>query len=215
MKTSQAGLLRPELADYAKTGYEQCWYPIAQSKELSDKEIVARDFLDGRVVMYRDSAGKARVMSAYCPHMGADLSQGEILGDDLRCAFHHWRYGPDGVCNNIPSLGEDGKIPAKARLFSYPTEERFDLLWVFNGLEPLYPLPTFEDRVDMSRTIYKVFESDESFRAEPWWIFTTNAFDFQHLRCLHGLDELLDQAGIESMPIDVTRPCASAPGARR
>ena len=56
----------------------------------------------------------------------------------------------------------------------------------------------------MSRTIYKVFEDNYDFRTDPWWIFSTNAFDFQHLRCLHGLDELLDSAGIESIGLDVT-----------
>ena len=201
---SREGLMRPELRDYASTGYEQCWYPIARSADLPDKEILGREFLDGRVILYRDSKGQAHVMTAYCPHMGADLSVGEVLGDDVRCAFHHWQYGADGVCTNIPSLGPDGKIPKAARVFSYPTEEKFDLIWVFNGLEPLYPLPTFEDRVDMSRTTYKVFESEENFRADPWWIFTTNAFDFQHLRHLHGLDEILEASGIETMPLEVT-----------
>ncbi len=197
-------LLRPEVEDYAETGYEQCWYPIARSVELPEKQIVGRDFLDGRIIMYRDSTGRARVMSAYCAHMGADLARGEILGDDVRCAFHHWQYGPDGACSRIPSLGPEAAIPERARVFSYPTEEKFDLVWVFNGGEPLYPLPTFEGSVDMSRTIYKVFESDERFRADPWWIFTTNAFDFQHLRYLHGLDEVLKSSGIESMDLDVT-----------
>ncbi len=114
------------------------------------------------------------------------------------------QYAPDGVCTKIPSLSENDEIPKKARVFSYPTEEKFDLIWVFNGVEPLYPVPTFEDHVDMSRTIYKVFESNEDFKADPWWIFTTNAFDFQHLRHLHGLDEILNSSGIEEMPIDVT-----------
>ena len=83
-------LQRPELRDYASTGYEQCWYPIARSTDVPDEEIIGRDFLDGRVVLYRDSKGSAHVMTAYCPHMGADLSVGEVLGDDVRCAFHHW-----------------------------------------------------------------------------------------------------------------------------
>ena len=197
-------LLRPEVADYTETGYEQCWYPIARSNELPDKQLVGRDVLDGRVILYRDSTGVAHALSAYCPHMGADLAQGQIQGDDVRCAFHHWRYGSDGVCRHIPSLPEDGAIPHRARVFAYPTEEKFSLIWLFNGMEPSYPLPTFEDRVDMSRTIYKVFESEEDFRADPWWIFTTNAFDFQHLRHLHGLDEVLKSSGIETMPLEVT-----------
>ena len=204
MRSSREGLLRPELQDYAKTGYEQCWYPVAQSSELPSGRVVGQQFLDGRIALYRDSQGRARAVTAYCPHMGADLANADIIGDDLRCAFHHWQYGPDGVCNKIPSLKSGQSIPPRARIFSYPTEEKFDLVWVFNGVEPLYPLPTFEDRVDMSRTIYKVFENDEEFRADPWWIFTTNAFDFQHLRCLHGLDEVLDEAGIESMPLETT-----------
>ena len=204
MEGNREGLLRPDLVDYTATGYEQCWYPVARSEELPEKEIVGQEFLDGRVILYRDSAGRARVMSAYCPHMGADLARGEVLGDEVRCAFHHWQYGPDGACTKIPSLGEDGKIPRKARVFSYPTEEKFGLVWAFNGSEPLYPLPTFEERVDMSRTIYRVFESDEDFRADPWWIFTTNAFDFQHLRHLHGLDEILNASGIETMPLETT-----------
>ena len=202
--SQREGLLRPEVHDYAKTGYEQCWYPIAQSKDVPAGKIIGEEFLDGRVILYRDSQGSARVMTAYCPHMGADLSTGEILGDDIRCAFHHWQYGPDGVCNNIPSLDSADKIPRKARVFSYPTEERLGLIWVFNGVEPLFPVPTFEDRVDMSKTIYKVFENNEDFKADPWWIFSTNAFDFQHLRHLHGLDEILEASGIESLPIDVT-----------
>ncbi len=115
------GLLRPEVADYASTGYEQCWYPIARSNELLDKQLVGRDVLDGRGVLYSDSAGTARALSAYCPNMGADLAQGEILGDDVRCAFHLWRYGPDGLCRHITSLPKDGEIPRRARVFSYPT----------------------------------------------------------------------------------------------
>ena len=112
----QEGLLRPEVRDYERTGYEQCWYPLARSEDLPAERIVGRDFLDGRVILYRDSKGSAHVMTSYCPHMGADLGVGEIVGDDVRCAFHHWQYGPDGICTRIPSLRSNDEIPRTARV---------------------------------------------------------------------------------------------------
>ena len=188
--------------NYEETGYEQCWYPLAKSEDLKAGEIIGQDFLDGRVVMYRDSASTARVMTAFCRHMGCDLSLAEVMGDDIRCPFHYWRYGPDGACTKIPSLEDDSKIPKRAKLFSYPTEERLGLLWVFNGEAPLYPVPSFEEHVDMPNTIYRVFENNEDYRADPWWIIATNAFDFQHLRFVHGLND--EFAMLKDIELDVT-----------
>ncbi len=188
--------------NYEETGYEQCWYPLMKSEQLKSGQVLGQNFLDGRIVLYRDSAGSVRAMTAYCRHMGCDLALADLMGDEIRCPFHHWRYGPDGSCTHIPSLDDDSKIPSRARLFSYPTEERLGLIWVFNGVEPLYPVPSFEAQVDMSNTIYRVFENDEEFRADPWWIFTTNAFDFQHLRFVHGLEE--EFAMLKDIELDVT-----------
>ena len=78
--------------------FSESWFPICLSRELPVGKIVGVDFLDGRVVAYRGQTGEARVMSAYCAHVGADLSVGDIQGDTIRCAFHHWRYDGDGVC---------------------------------------------------------------------------------------------------------------------
>ena len=76
------------------------------------------------------------------------------------------------------------------------------LIWVFNGEKPLYPVPSFEAHVDMPNTIWRVFESTEDHRADPWWIITTNAFDFQHLRFVHGLAD--EFAMLKDIELDVT-----------
>jgi nitrite reductase/ring-hydroxylating ferredoxin subunit len=36
--------------------------------------------------------GKAHAFANACPHEGNPLSEGEILGDTLTCAFHGWRF---------------------------------------------------------------------------------------------------------------------------
>ncbi|MGH7925776.1 MAG: aromatic ring-hydroxylating oxygenase subunit alpha, partial [Candidatus Binatus sp.] len=106
-------------------GFHQSWYAIARSDEVRAGEVIGRDFLDGRAIAYRGENGQAVVMNAYCRHLGADLSMGKVFGNDIRCAFHHWQYGPDGGCTKIPA---SEKIPKAARMFKYPTAEKWGLI---------------------------------------------------------------------------------------
>jgi len=162
-------------------GFHQSWYAIARADEVAPGQIVGRDFLDGRAIVYRGESGRASVMSAYCRHLGADLSIGKVVGEDVRCAFHHWQYGPDGVCTRIP-VSE--KIPKAARVFKFPTAEKWGLIWAFNGVEPLFEVPDFADysEGDLDYRTADAFDLP----VEPWVPFT-NSMDFQHLRVLHGL----------------------------
>lgn len=171
-------------------GFSQCWYPVALSDEVGSGQVIGRDFLDGRVVVYRGEDGNVRVQSAYCRHLGADLSVGEVRGDELVCAFHHWGYGSDGMCTKIPA---GGPIPRQAKLFSYPSEEALGLVWAFNGEIPLYPLPNFPGRSTDSLTVRAI----ETRRwSVPPYVLLTNSMDFQHLRELHGMKFDFDPADI-------------------
>ena len=67
-------------------------FPLALSTDVKIGERIGRDFLGGRVVIFRGDNGLARVMSAYCPHVGADLSAGTVGGNNLQYAFHKWGW---------------------------------------------------------------------------------------------------------------------------
>ncbi len=110
-----------------------------RAKLVVDKSS-AWDFLDGRVIVFRGSSGTAQVSSAYCPHLGADLSVGDVQGDTVRCAFHHWQYDRNGVC---VKTGIGDPPPPGACLFTFPTAEKHGLIWAFNGEEPLFAIPDF------------------------------------------------------------------------
>ena len=97
--------------------YEQNWYAVAMSSEVAAGKAIGADYLDGRVVVWRGEDGSPHVMSAWCAHLGADLSVGDVVGREIRCAFHHWHYGADGVCSKIPS---GDAIPPKARVHGTP-----------------------------------------------------------------------------------------------
>ena len=172
-------------------GFHQSWYAIARSDEVGAGEVIGRDFLDGRAIAYRGENGQAVVMNAYCRHLGADLSMGKVFGNDIRCAFHHWQYGPDGACTKIPA---SEKIPKAAKMFKYPTVEKWGLIWAFNGAKPLFDVPEFVDYVepDLDLRTAEAFDLP----VEPWVPFT-NSMDFQHLRVLHGLKIECDPDAID------------------
>src|SRR6185295_16787699 len=71
--------------DEATAGFHQSWFPLALASEVERGQVIGRDFLGTRVILYRDGTGKAVVQGAYCPHLGADLSVGEVVDGQIRC----------------------------------------------------------------------------------------------------------------------------------
>ncbi len=72
-----------------------------------------RDFADGKphqinafgqkLVVFRSEDGAVNVLDGYCRHMGGDLSQGTVKGNEIACPFHDWRWGGgDGRCKSVP-----------------------------------------------------------------------------------------------------------------
>jgi phenylpropionate dioxygenase-like ring-hydroxylating dioxygenase large terminal subunit len=61
------------------------------------------------------------------------LGDGKVKDGCIECPYHGWRYDGAGRCVRIPSIGKDGKIPARAKVDSYPVEERYGLVFAFLG----------------------------------------------------------------------------------
>lgn len=134
--------------DLGEFAFPRGWFMISASEGVVQAPKPLRFF--GRdLVTYRGASGRVVVMDAYCPHMGAHLAANHdpadakcsrIEGDSLRCPYHAWRFGPDGVCDAVPYYS--GKIPAAARIRSYPAEERFGCTFAWH--DPEGGLPDFE-----------------------------------------------------------------------
>jgi vanillate O-demethylase monooxygenase subunit len=116
-----------------------CWHPVAYADTLGD-EPKRVTLLDEHLVLWRDSSGAPHALTDLCIHRGTALSLGRVVGDQLMCPYHGWRYGTDGRCKAIPQLADPTKVPAKARVASYRCQERYGLLWVAMD-EPRWPLP--------------------------------------------------------------------------
>lgn len=103
------------------------WYPIAYTDELMDKPI-ARTLLDQPLIVYRTSGRKVVVARDLCIHRGVPLRLGWQEGDELVCAYHGFRYGAEGRCTRVPAQPEL-PIPAKLCLHTYPSAERYGIVW--------------------------------------------------------------------------------------
>ena len=179
----------------AEAGFHRSWYPVCLAGDLAAGNVTGRNFLGTRIVVWRDAAGRPVVQSAWCPHLGADLSVGQVVDGRLRCAYHHWSFDGSGACVHI-AAGD--KIPDAARIFTYPAEEKWGLVWAFNGESPDFPLPRIPG-AEPETIDHTAYERGE----RPWdtWVAVSNGVDFQHLRTLHGLpaasmpDELAVEAG--------------------
>lgn len=112
--------------------YINFWYAAELSSRLEDKPIRVR-MLSHDFVLFRDSKGTAHCLSDTCVHRGASISGGKVKGDCMQCPYHGWRFQGDGKCVKIPSLGPNHKVPPRARVDAYPTQEKYGIVFVFLG----------------------------------------------------------------------------------
>ncbi len=179
------------LGEYA---FPRGWFAVGSAAEARRKPTALR-FFGQDLVLYRGTSGRVVLLDAYCPHMGTHLASGEnsatsvsdthMEGDDIRCPFHAWRFGPDGVCNEIPYY--DGAIPPGARIKSWAVEERYGVIFAWHDPEnqaPDFPLVDFPEWDDPAWARWEGLEYLCDLN-HPIEIFD-NMSDVAHLGHLHG-----------------------------
>jgi len=99
------------------------WFAVAFARELREGEVRPLHYFGEDLVLFRTRSGHARVLDAFCPHLGAHLGHGgRVMGETLRCPFHGWQYdGTTGECVHIPYCE---RIPQQARLRSWTCARR-------------------------------------------------------------------------------------------
>ncbi|MFZ4110052.1 MAG: Rieske 2Fe-2S domain-containing protein [Polymorphobacter sp.] len=162
------------------------WYVAAESADIVVGEPFGVRMLGCDFVLFRQDDGSVACLSDVCLHRGASLSRGKCAGNRVACPFHGWEFDAAGQCMKIPSMGDDFKIPRRAKIDSYPTQELYDWVWVFLGDlpeedRPPVPamLPEYPD-VAVWRTTRMVTEAPAN-----WTKFEENSLDTAHLSFVH------------------------------
>lgn len=160
-----------------------CWYCAGWDYELSQGKdaLLARRIANEALVLYRKPDGGVVAMEDRCCHRQAALHLGQKEGDCLRCMYHGMKFGPDGICVEIP--GQD-KIPPQARVRTYPVVEKDNWIWVWMG-EPT--------KADAQLICFAVGPSDKNWNIKTsklsvqtdYRLEIANLMDLSHLTWIH------------------------------
>lgn len=122
------------------------WFVVGLSHELAPGEVRPVRYFDRDLVLWRTEGGEARLWDAHCPHLGAHLGYGgTVLGETLRCPFHHFRFDGEGRCVEVPACD---RIPpsAQARPWAVVEQNGTILAWFHpEGLPPSYEVRVLPD----------------------------------------------------------------------
>ena len=115
-------------------GLKDLWYPICPSGFVKDNPVSLRR-LGYKIVLWRDASGQVHALEDHCPHRGAPLSLGVILGDRMACAYHGVEVRCDGTVMRVP--GSPGcKLEGARPTRRFLTEERHGAIFLYNATDP-------------------------------------------------------------------------------
>jgi vanillate O-demethylase monooxygenase subunit len=180
----------PGRVDNETPALARSWHAVLTTDELLDRPVkvellgepwmVAR--IDGEVVAFVDR----------CPHRLAPLSLGTVCGARLQCQYHGWMFDAAGHCVEIPSLGPDATIPARAAVrAAAAVTERYGLVWV-SPEPPLFDLPDLPEWDDPSFVNARNEPRPTTVSAGQ---LVDNFLDATHLRTVHAGTFGVDDGG--------------------
>lgn len=178
--------LRPEHSKISRSDWDvlaDYWYPVAIAATVGSDPVSVK-LLDMELVLYRSAPDHITCAVDICPHRHIHLSGGRVEAGQIVCPFHGLRFDGEGQCKQVPALGRDAKLPAGYRVKTFPTRERFGLLWTCIGDAEKYDLPAFP-------ALEGVEPSDLAFATPYIWPISAprqveNFVDLAHLPLVHA-----------------------------
>lgn len=164
----------------------EAWWLAFKSSDLPIRGVKTVTFLDHRVVVWRTATGAVHAADAFCPHMGTDLGIGDVVGETIRCAFHHWCFDGRGACAGTPP---GVRAPERAALRTWAVRDKYGYIWIYPAADA--PCDVLDVPALAGRPVVWRHGRPNRERAHPH-VSMVNGLDAQHLRSVHGIDMRMD-----------------------
>jgi nitrite reductase/ring-hydroxylating ferredoxin subunit len=189
---------RTELAGrFPFPGLPSGWYAVATSSELKKGQLLHRAYFNTDIILYRTESGVARVSSAFCPHMGANLGKvGRVEGETLVCGFHGFTF--DGVEGHCVATSYGSPPPPRAKVAQWLVREQNGLILTWfdeTGAGPTWTVPELNDK-GWNKIGWRRFRIPTHPQET-----TENSVDFGHFTQIHGFTD-----GSITSPIEIDGP---------
>ncbi len=172
--------------------YPEGWYVVSFSDELKAGQVKPLKFMGQELVLYRTQSGKAAVLDAYCPHMGAHFAHGgDVDGEAIRCPFHSFKFDTDGVC---VATGYGTKAPPRAKARSWPVQEKNGQVLAYHHPEKAAAAEWQVPDID-SEGWTPLQHIGWEMKSHPQET-TENSVDIGHLSIVHGYDNVEERADL-------------------
>jgi 3-ketosteroid 9alpha-monooxygenase subunit A len=155
------------------------WHCLGLASSFRDGKPHAIAAFGTKLVVFASEDGKINVLDGYCRHMGGDLTQGTIKGNNIACPFHDWRWAGNGKCVDIPYAK---RVPLRARTRSWITLEENKQLFVWNDPQGNPP----PEHITIPRI--------ESAFSNEWSNWTWDSVVIDNANCREIIDNVVDMA---------------------
>ncbi|MCK0439554.1 aromatic ring-hydroxylating dioxygenase subunit alpha [Gordonia alkaliphila] len=155
------------------------WHCIGLVDEYTDGKPHSLEIFGTKLVVWADTKGEVKALDAFCRHMGADLGQGKVRGDNIACPFHGWQWNGKGRCAGVPYAKRNPKL-AKTR--TWPTMQRNGQVFIYNDPEGNPP----PEQV--------IIPELEEFGTDQWTGWTWNTLVIEGSNCREIIDNVVDMA---------------------
>lgn len=177
---------------------KNAWYVAALSPDIG-RELRAVQLLGEPVVLYRKQDGTAVALEDVCPHRRLPLSLGRLKNDAVECGYHGLTFDCSGACIDAAT---QPRIPPFARVRSYPTCDRYGLLWVWMGDPALASVDEILDIPTANDPSWSMTRGDSMRCTSNYLWLVDNLLDPSHVAWVHRGS--FAGAGTDDTPLEVT-----------
>jgi 5,5'-dehydrodivanillate O-demethylase len=179
------------------------WQPACYLFELRDERPIKRvKIMHEELVVFRDKQGNYGCLGEHCSHRGTSLYYGFLEDCGLRCAYHGWKYAPDGRCLEQPFEPPGSTYKDRVQHPAYPVQELGGILFVYMGPQPAPLLPRWDVLVweDGVRALADWATWAQLPLECNWLQAMENTADVTHTYFLHG--HTLHERGQQGLHVD-------------